>query len=258
MNQVPPQPHRPDTDPSAPDALDRYLDDAMTPPQREAFERRLDDDATLRAELERQRRIDGALRRGHAWVEQDAARPLPADDRPAPAARGGAWWQIGRSRHRFAAASLLLALGGLLAAIGFGVSPFGSEAEPLAAVYQREIDAGFVPGWVCETEAEFVETYAKRFQTPLRLADAAGVEAVGLTYNYSLGPGTVMLLARVDGRPVIVFAASTRLLDRPPGVGDRGLQLFERRMGTVRLFELTPHDEAKVLELFEPPPQAAD
>jgi len=122
------------------------------------------------------------------------------------------------------------------------------SSESLVTIYAQQIDNGFVPGWVCETDEEFAKTFGGTFQQPLLLAAAPGVEALGLSYNVALGSRTVMLLARVDGEPVLVFAGSTGFYDvAPPAGNNRRLNVFERQIGLVKLFEVTPFETPRLL-----------
>ena len=251
MNPNDPQPEPVDPTPIDDPDLEAFIDGAMNADEAEAFTRRLEDDPGRTHHITMQQRIDARLRDQLEWT---AATPPalpglgeetepPATSKPNPTS---VLYRITRPL-RLIAAVLMLALIGVVVAVVFKPS----DSNSLVAVYHAEVDAGFVPGWVCETDAEFIDTFVNRFQTPLRLREAAGIEAIGLTYNYALGPQTVMLLARVDGEPVIVFIGSTRLVDKPPRVGNADLSLFEHQIGLTRMFELTPFDAPRVLEHFE-------
>ncbi|MEM7626208.1 MAG: hypothetical protein AAF333_11485 [Planctomycetota bacterium] len=231
--------------------LEAFMDGTLDPNAADDFARRIEDDPKRAQHADLQQRINARLRDQFGWATSAAPPAVPGlpDGTAQPDAAPGSAPVIYRMTRplRLAAAVLALALVGVVVAVMLN----RAGTDSLASTYFAEIDAGFVPGWVCETDAEFIETFAKRFQTPLRLREAAGLEAIGLTYNYALGPQTVMLLARVDGEPVIVFVGSTRLVDEPPAVGDRNLSVFERQVGATRLFELTPFDRPRVLEHFE-------
>lgn len=247
-----PRDNEPIADPELEAFLDQTPEDRAAAAQAEGFNQTPE----RLAQIELQSRIDTKLREGLGWAAsatppalpdfESANAPTAPSGSASPGSRGSVLYRFTRPM-RLAAAILVVAVLG--AAIAFYANPFGQAS--LASVYRAEIEAGFVPGWVCETETEFIETFTKRFQTPLRLREAVGLEAIGLTYNYALGPQTVMLLTRVEGEPVIVFIGSTRLVETAPAVGDRDLAVFEKQIGGVRLFELTPFDQPRVLEQFE-------
>lgn len=227
------------------ESLEAYLDQTMSAEQRASFERELEIDSSLAEAVALQERIDGSLRQQFD-VASMTAPPLPEAGRDSSAYRPAKCWQ----RPVAIAAAVLLTAAGLWSALIF-VS--AGDIEPLATVYARQIDNGFVPGWVCENDEQFAQSFDDQFQQPLLLAAASGVEPLGLTYNYALGARTVMLLARVEGEPVIVFAGPTRLINEPPRAGSRRLNLFERQIGSVKLFELTPFDEPRLLPDFYTP-----
>ena len=80
-----------------------------------------------------------------------------------------------------------------------------------------------------------------------------GVNAVGLSYCNSITPRTLILLAKVKDRPVLVFVDR---LDKdegqslPPG---SALKLFSRTVDELVLYELTPLAEPHLLGLFRRP-----
>lgn len=224
------------------EALEAYLDGTMPAERRADFAR--ERGAALSEASAGQARIDGALRQQFGGAGMTVP-PLPEAAAGPRAYRRAAWWRDAR----------VLAAAGLLVAVGVwaAIAGLGGGADTLAAVYAREVDGGLVPGWVCETDAEFAQTFEDQFKQPLLAAAAPGVELIGLTYNYALEARTVMVLARVDGEPVIVFTGPTRLVTETPSVGSQSLNLFERQIGQVRLFEVTPLDEPRVLPGFYEP-----
>ncbi|MEM6855425.1 MAG: hypothetical protein AAF593_13550 [Planctomycetota bacterium] len=248
------QPPEPPIEPPIEDPeLEAYLDGTMSAEDLDAFNARLEREPGLRQQIQQQQGIDAALRQAFSWTSTEQALPLPDENKQNfnPTAPAASPYRFPGPKFRtWALRSAIAAVLALAATTVFFITTSAGDVEPLASVYQAEVEAGFVPGWVCETDFEFIETYAKRFQTPLLLKTSPDLEAIGLTYNYALGPQTVMLLARVEGEPVLVFAGSTRLVDQPPRVGDRRYRLFERQVGTVRLFELTPFAEPSVLDQF--------
>ncbi len=121
-------------------------------------------------------------------------------------------------------------------------------------VYRDEIDTGFQPRWVCETDEEFAATFGDRFGQRLLLAPLPDeIQAVGLSYANTLTRRTIHLLARVQGQPVLVFVDQ-------PGRGSAatmtqagGLSLHRRRLGRLVLYELSPFGESLLLGRFYDP-----
>ncbi len=231
-------PERSDQPPSA-DAmrLDDYLDGRMAGAERAAFEAELERRPDLRAAADLQARIDEqllrALGRGRP---QETAR-----------ARWG-WW-----RYAAAAAVLLAAL----PLLWFGVRR--ALETDLEAAYRRTVAAGFRPAEVCTTDGEFRRWVWGKYQAGLAPEpDRGGVEFVGWSYSTVLGPYTALLLARADGREIVVVmdrkeqaAAFPPSLPRLPG-----LNVFKREIGKLAFFEVTPLDHPAVIEVLreaEPP-----
>ncbi|MEW6251274.1 MAG: hypothetical protein AB1716_11550 [Planctomycetota bacterium] len=248
--------------------LDDHLDGRLDVPARRDFERLLGEDLAAGAALQLQNRIDAALRRRirpgdarAAWARVEAAQ------------RAGRVRALQRQRRwlmggGFAAAAMLVL------AIGAGVwrtwpkAPHVPEIDDqgyavkpwrtFEMVYRDEVDAGFQCEWECKTEREFAGTFHKRFGQGLLLGKLpAGARALGLSYCNTLSKRTVILLARVQEQPVLVF------IDQPGKYQDlnvapnSGLHLFKRDLGGLVLCEVTPLDRPWVLDAFYDPQQPA-
>lgn len=250
--------------PGSHDQLDLYLDGLLPAAERQAFERRLAADPGLAALVQRQRDIDTAIRQRFAPPDFDRvispalasaqsngwAPMLKVTPRHAPA---------GRNRRRF------LAVAALIGVAALGIWRFSGFFDPvddryapqpwrsLETVYRDKVATGFQVDWECKDDAEFSGTFRKRLGQHLLLAQLPpDVQSLGLAYCNSITPSTVFLLTRVDGREVIVFA--DRLSeDKPQPPTSPDLKLFRRELDTVVLYELTPHQEPRVLPHFYNP-----
>lgn len=259
----------PDT-PYTPTDVDAWHDGLMTPDQRADFERRMQSDATLRAEVDQQTRIDAALKRAFAPptapklnLDRPAlklAQPPSTPDKvppPAPAQRTSTATRPVLRRPFAIAAALLLAAG-----VFWAVRQLGSESESVwigptqrtvASLYKREVTHGLEPAWVCSDDQEFAATFALRFDQGLTLAALpTGVEALGISYNQVVGTNALHLLARVQGQPVIVLIQRADATPTEPTLAnDSGLHLFPHKIGLLTLYEVTPLDTPQLLERFE-------
>ncbi len=239
------------------DLLDAYADGLMTGEQRETVEQALLARPQLERQLHHQRAIDDALRR--------RLTPPPADELQAvleqagTAAPGPAWapWRLMARRLAVAAA---------LAAGVFGAWQIWSFMQPrppgyqempwrsLAAIYQDEITSGFEPDWVCKDDREFSDTFFDLYRQRLLLEPLPeGVAALGLAYGNSISQRTTYLLAEAENQPIVVFIDRAERDAGQSIESDTGLHLFERRVGDLILYELSPFAEPRLLDSFYDP-----
>ena len=123
-------------------------------------------------------------------------------------------------------------------------------------MYKEELRTGFEPDWVCEDDAEFARAFVEHFQVPLLLSSLPGdVEALGLAYAHVLSSETIYLLARVEDDPVLVFVDRMEARGGRPLESPAELHLFSKRLGDLILYELTPRQEARLLDAFTVPPR---
>ena len=134
------------------------------------------------------------------------------------------------------------------------------EVKPLVAVYAETVDAGFRPGWLCEDDREFAQTFDRRHGQPLLLRDLPeGSRMLGLAYYGGLTPRTTSLLCEVDSQPVMVFIDNSSAdAETPLTEPTDQLNIFSRSMGDLMLFEVTPLDESRVLAWLSVPSSTPD
>jgi hypothetical protein len=244
--------------------LDAYLDGQLDAVERDRFEQRLRLDPILQAELVLQRRLDEALRR--RFEPPSPQRVLEALSRRAggpqvlrfPSARR--WFQ--RPWGLAVAASIIVALIGVnwyvWTSLPHGLAP-RPERRPIELVslergYQRELERGFRPLWLCETDHEFASAIFKSLGQGLLITiPPAEIKAKGLSYLPALSKDTMILLAEVETQPVVVFIDRLAADSRPTLPPESGLRLFRREVGALVLYEVTPLGEPRVLELFYDP-----
>jgi len=245
--------------------LDAYLDGLLEGEGLVEFKRDLAASPALRAEVARQRRIDAVLRRTFAAPRVDvAALPPAVRDHILPAAPTSPGRRILRMPlvRRLAAAA---AIAGVVLSAWIALQllrPASSLYEPppwksLAALYQDKIADGGRPDWVCDDDAEFRRAFLGQYGQALQLEPLPeGVVAAGLCYANTISERTMMVLARVEDRPVIVFVDR---LDHDAGQSlppDAGLHLHRAVVGRLVLYEVSPLERPALLEhFFVPEPE---
>lgn len=223
-----------------PSHLDRYLDGQMTDAERRAFERAVRADPQLRAQLELQWKIEASLSR--LFVDSGATPMLPAGG--ASALR----WTRFRPLYWSIAAAVLLAAA-LTVYLMLGRGPSG--AGPLAEVYRVQLAKGFTPEVVCTTSDEFAKWVNTYFGQPIYPAEQHdGVEFIGWNYAPVIGGNSGVLLARVNGREVIVVMDRKTREKKPLPPAGGGLKSFRQEFGSVVLYEVTPLEAPAILPIL--------
>lgn len=241
--------------------IDSYHDGNMSPSQQEEFQAHLDRDPALRAQVDCQKWIDEALRQ---WCDESQVDTLLPRIETALAEAHEAFPRrlasLGPLRLLAAAAIVGLSLTGVWYSWErSGPRPARNVYQPqpwrsFAAVYYDTIQDGFKPAWVCRNEKQFETAFTRQFQQPVLLAALpAGVTAGGISYSNSMTPGTINVLGRVNGVPVMVFvdrlSADVGPLPPPPPE----LHLFRSELDSLVLYELTPLDRPEILPFFYNP-----
>jgi hypothetical protein len=204
------------------------------------LQRRAQGDAKLSRQLDVQSRLDDSLHR--LFEAPEVAVELPAG-RSAASRR----WVWG-----LAAALLLAMLGGWWV----WLKP-GGPRDVLGSLYRETVASGFKPGSVCTTDEEFANWCQSYLNQPIYPKGVpTGVEFLGWNVAPTFGPRTSVLLARVDSAPVLVVMSRVDRQKVTPKLDPNcSLHLFERRIGDVVLYEVTPKDQQVILPALsgEPP-----
>lgn len=250
MSDMPRQPGSPP--PDGGDLLDAYLDGGLEPPQRAAFEGSLREESEQAAQVHMQKAIDASLARlfgGGAGTEAAGVVPAPI---PIAAARHRTWRLL--APLAAAAAMALMALAGYVL---WTRGPLSRIPDPktvatvdrLGPLYKLQLARDFMPDRVCTTRQEFAKWVKDYYGQPLYPnTDGAGIELVGWAYGTAVSPGSGVLLARVDGKEVIVAmdkAKEEKELLPPPS--DPGLHSYRQRLGSLVLYEVSPLDHPAIL-----------
>ena len=259
--------------------LDGFLDDTLTPEQREVVEKAIKTDAELATDIDLQNRIDQSLQKmfvpqqvptfDFAAIKAAAEADVATDgndvvvDLDLLAAAEGADRLNNRtlpnSKIRIAKV-LVAALAASLVWGFFGVQLFRNgpteiafERRPLVEVYQDCVDGGFQPYWVCDNEKLFASTFEKRQGVALKLAEMPpGMKMVGLAYLAGVSRQSTSLLAEVDGEQVIVF------VDRIANDGelesgdfaDASLNVYKSRKNGLVFYEVSPLENPEVMDFL--------
>lgn len=230
--------------------VDAYIDGRMTVTERAAFEARLTREPALRAEVDAHRRLEAMLREeyaerptsglaGASTERADASDTGRIVGRPV-VTRTGRWW-IGL------AAAVMLLVAGWQWGLPLVTRQSGPEAR-LVAEYAAQVSAGFVPREVCTTSEAFVAWTVKAYGIGISPAALpANVQLLGWTRRDTLSSYTGVLLARVDGREVVVFMDPSDAVVRDGAWSGKGLRVFSQRVGALTLYEVTPDERPAVL-----------
>lgn len=193
-----------------------------------------------KAHLQVQARIDESLRR--MFADETA---------------GGAFTRAS-SRSAFTrwipwAAAAVVLLAGLAA---WRVWTVSHRPDVLGPLYKTTVASGFVPEVVCTTDDEFANWCRAYLRQPLYVTSRPdGIQYVGWNKGRVISPISGVLLVRVDRDPVVVvLERSDRQTVVPGKVADTSLHRFERRIGDVILYEVTPRDHASILPVLAEKP----
>lgn len=240
--------------------IDAYLDNALSPADRAAFEARLAADEPLRAELDLARGIESSLKRTHIPTDIPApALPRATSSTPAKAAASKLsglrlYWPVVA-----AAALLFVAITAyqLYTRIDWKFRRY--DAAEFYALASRD---NFTPDWVCRNDREFKEAtgYSTGQQMLVRQDSPAKIDLVGWAYSKKfsgtpLRSSTTVLFAKVDDVPVVVLVDLLEN-DRKVRPGDDpSVHIFRRQLGASVLYEITPRPAPGVIDAFYLPPE---
>lgn len=236
--------------------LESYLDGLLSADEVQQFEQELADDPQLQQEVQLQGQIDESLSR--MFVAPDAPVDILALADSAPT--DGPLVDLpprdpdlSRKHRRIILTVLAASLA--WAIVGWRVyvssTDDGYRELALADIYEKCVDDGFQPKWVCDDDREFAETFQRRQGVPLLLKPESQDVMVGLSYLKGVSPKTTTMLARVDNQPVLVFVDRLDRDTRPEKPSwSSGLHLFRQELDGLVLYEITPLPEARVLSSF--------
>lgn len=219
--------------------MERYLDGDLDEAERSAFERELLRSPELRAQVEAQRHIDGSLRRLFSPPGAVASTSYsPAPKHPRVTAH-----RLGRL-----AAAAVVALAAV--AVWWGLLRGSGEPNPLERMYTVALARGFTPEEVCTTEEAFAAWVQDKYGQTLYPPPARdGLELLGWSYGRGVSTYSGFLLARVDGREVLVMVdRAAQEESRLPRPQDSSLRQFRRRIGDLVIYELTPLPSPGIVE----------
>jgi len=251
------------------DAIEAFLDGTLPPDEHAQMRLLIENDAAMKDECRRQAALDTSLLRlftPPAVPSVGTSDQPSSDHRHAPRPRRSPTrWS--RFRVPAIAAMVLIALG--MAAWSLvdlffpetpstystGNYPVHRNPTTFVAEYHALVNAGFKPDWVCQTQAQFVQTFQSNLGQPL-LFEPGGtdISMVGLSYANILSERTIVFLGKVHDAPALVFVdrmENDKPQSLPPG---GGLHLFHRQLGGLILYELTPLDQPMLLSGFYQPP----
>ena len=248
--------------------FDAYLDGTLSPERAAEFERVLATDAGLAKQVSAARRVDAELRQmfavpavgaglgfgtglglgsiasneGRAEGRAEGQQAAAVVHEPAGVIRPA------RGRGRLVG---LVAAGVLMLAAAMVVRFVTAESDDsmLALEFERQTAGGFTPAIVCTTDEAFAEWTRVAFGQPLEPRGlGSNVELLGWSTSNLVPNYAGLLLARVDGKGVMV------VMDKPKELGDAkdgrlgSLRTFERHIGGVRLIEVTPLEKPMLVD----------
>jgi hypothetical protein len=264
--------------PPPPELLDAYLDGMLDADALAAFERAIAADPVLRAEVDAQRSINASLSRLfqtepmalRADLNGDATATIAEPAQPAapPLRLVGAEEAAAPSRPKTSRlAKPISPLYGVAAVLVFSVfaglyvagvidpqkwfNPSAGLIEP-HVVYARKVQSNFVPDHVCTTDEEFIKYTKDWVGEPLLIQNTDSIKVVGWSsYEPVFSAGTTILMAKVDGKEVILVMdrkKNDRKIRIPKSTG---LHDFSQEFGDVIIHEITPLDSARILPIVQ-------
>lgn len=243
--------------------LERYFDGSLSSDEKRDFEARLRSDAPLQDVVRQQQAINSALRRLVALPVMPPAM-IAEPQESVPVAGADVAGVIARSPsqtwlRRFAIAAVVCA--GL-----FGVWSTWNQLKPIddgrevvqltvEEYYRQQVAAGMKPYYVCDPKTdEFAREFKSHFGQGLLMNDEVpGFKCAGVARCNSLSPNTLAVLTWMNDTPVIVLIDRKQCNSPAPLSPASGLHLYQRDIGSLVLYEVSPIDHPQVLALFKNP-----
>jgi hypothetical protein len=223
------------------DRVASYVDGLLPPSERAAFEAELKTSPALQEELELQSSLDASLGRLFEYTDAAPAAPAPL---PIAAHRKGPkllkWVSV-------AAAFVLAAIG------AWYVLRPDPLLIPPEKVWNNMVAVNFKPVWRCENDAEFKRLLDTKLGENFTIDETKGVHVVGWAYGqdykqYPLSKDTLILINKIENDHSIILidrADKARTLKVPASTG---LHIYERKVGGLVLYEVTPRTHPDVLD----------
>jgi hypothetical protein len=132
------------------------------------------------------------------------------------------------------------------------------RAKPFDEVYREQVANGLKPSWTCKDNKEFGDYFQGRLghRLWLKFEEVPAVtKLLGVSFTGGVSETTIGVLAKVEDQPVIVLAdrAATRW-EHPMLKYAQGLHVYQRQVGQLVLYEVSPFSEPRLLDLFMLPP----
>lgn len=243
--------------------LDAYLDGLLSPDARSTFESELHRSPVLQQQIAIQRVLDDRLRSLFTAPAIDrilssalaSAEAHPPEASPAAARKPRAFRTVLTLAAGLAIAAIAIyRIGGFLNKPAADGRYFRNNPETMEGFYHRKIAEGFTPEWKCEDDQEFIRSFRHQLFQPLVLmTPPAGHSMGGLGYANILSKYSMYMLAHVGDDRVVVFVDRLDADRNLPPLSDPRLKRFRREIGELVLYEVTPLDEPRFLELFQMP-----
>jgi hypothetical protein len=247
--------------------LDAYLDGAMNVADRQRFERQIQHDPELQRAVDDQRRIDHTLKRlfpvqatggaaaalariGITQERHQPNQPLRLDPRPkqdSPSA-----WR----RWAAVAAVFTICTYALWANRSYyfpqPTHRIAGQSRSLELFYRAKVDSGYKPEISLASNTELATLVRDRFGESLSMSTLpASYSLRGADSCDMLSKKTLALLMSVEGREVIVLIDKATTGAHAPLSATCHLHSFETQVGALKLVEVTPWPDSRVLALFK-------
>jgi hypothetical protein len=235
----------------------------MSEPERDAFEAEIARSDSLRSEIALQRQMDASLRVGFGTpaVAPIAGILTREEARAFSRKKQGTGWS--REYKMFGALAALLAIAVSIQGFRWLTAAPAAETRPsLASVYHNLVKHKFRPSEECTSNEKFAKWMGSRFGVALApKEDRPDVQMVGWSSSTAISNYTGILLARVDGKPVIVAIDTVARQDewgfpcrREPG-DESDVNFFSIQIDGIALYEVTPLDQPRIIDnlaVFKP------
>lgn len=232
--------------------MEEFFDNLLDEKQRARFLDEMEGDESFDRKRELQARIDQALlRRFDLSITNIDGAFLP-DEVESPSLSASLW---SRRNLLLSLAAVLcgLLIYGVIGLLSDDRSPH-FQIQPLAELYNQELDRGFKPYYECRDMQRFSKTFEHRLGVPLTLAQMPDDrKMLGISYLGGTSRMTISMLCEVKGMPVIVFVDvdETHNPDVTQLADDSKVSIFTIQRDGVVFYEVTPHRSPNMIDYFE-------